>query len=98
MEKASFCFNTESDGRNIYGLCNYSVIDKEALSEHNQSKFQDAGYVKTDWWPAWRSPDPAFKKYERPASAGFWEGCVQNKSFADYVIAVYEDVVKLLEQ
>ena len=98
MEKASFCFNTESDGRNIYGLCNYSVIDKEALSEHNQSKFQDAGYVKTDWWPAWRSPDPAFKKYERPASAGFWEGCVQNKSFAEYVIAVYEDVVKLLEQ
>ena len=98
MEKASFCFNTESDGRNIYGLCNYSVIDKEALSEHHQSKFQDAGYVKTDWWPAWRSPDPVFKKYERPASAGFWEGCVQNKSFADYVIAVYEDVVKLLEQ
>ncbi len=98
MEKASFCFNTESDGRNIYGLCNYSVIDKEALSKHHQSIFQDAGYVKTDWWPAWRSPDPVFKKYERPASAGFWEGCVQNKSFADYVIAVYEDVVKLLEQ
>lgn len=95
-EKSSFCLDTENNGRIIYGLSNFNVTDKETLPEELFLRFKNAGYTNSDWWPAWRHLDSSFRRFERPASIGFWEVSVMDKSFASFVIDAYEEVEKLL--
>lgn len=95
-EKSSFCLDTENDGRIIYGLSNFNVTNKETLIEDALLRFKNAGYADGDWWPAWRYIDSSSRRFERPASADFWEISVMDKSFARFVIDAYEEVNSLL--
>ena len=97
ISKASFCFNTEGDGRNIYGICNRDAQDGEVLQDRVQKHLAEAGFRKSLWWPAYRYPNIENRKFSRTGSADFWEVCVPD-DFTQYVIATYEEVKGILRQ
>ena len=95
LKKSSFCFNTEGDGLNIYGVANYDVNDGEILSEATMARFAESGFKRTRWWPAYRNPAPNRRQYLKPASIEFWEVYVPN-DFVIYVKDAYEEVERIL--
>ena len=97
LHKSAFRFNTEGDGRNIYGIGNHDVQDGEVLPETALKRFHDANYKSSHWWPVYKYPIAEYQQYSRPASTDFWEIIVTNNDFVDYVIKSYEEVEEFLK-
>ncbi len=98
LTKASFRFNTEGDGRNIYGICNRDVNDGEILPEQVVARFSGFGnkvFRCSPWWPVWRYPAKERAMYYRTGSAFFWEVTVPG-SLAKYIIESYEEIERIL--
>lgn len=97
LKKSSFRFNTEGDGRNIYGIANYNANDGEVLPEAMLNRFAQSGFKSSLWWPVYRYPAQDHRRYLRPASADFWEVVVPD-DFASFVKEAYEEVVRILSE
>ena len=97
LQKSAFRFNTEGDGRNIYGVGNRNVQDGEVLPEATLKRFHDANFKSSHWWPVYKYPIAEYQQYSRPASTDFWEIIVTNNDFVDYVIKSYEEVEELIK-
>ena len=98
LEKSTFRFRTEGDGRNIYGISNINENAGEVLSEVRKKNFAKIQhYNSTRWWPEYRYPADEHQQFLRPEASGFWETVIP-KDFASYVIQAYEEVERLLQQ
>ena len=97
LRKSSFRFDTEGDGRNIYGISNYDANDGEVLPKAVLNRFGQSGFKPSPWWPVYRYPAQDRRRYLRPESVDFWEVVVPD-DFASFVKDAYEEVVRILSK
>lgn len=94
LSKVSYRFNTEGNGRNIYGICNYNSNDGDVFKVDDN---QLGDFKRSWWWPAYKYVDSnGYPAYYRTASDEFW---LDNNliGFFEYIIKTIDEVRSLID-
>jgi hypothetical protein len=59
----------------------------------NKAPFINNRFKETIWWPAWKYFNRSDLRY--PQNADFWNK-VKNGDFKNYLIEIFEEIIKLL--
>ena len=86
-----FYFKVELDKGLFYGIINKDKENPYRII--NKAPFINNRFKETIWWPAWKYFDRSDLRY--PQNADFWNK-VKNGDFKNYLIEIFEEIIKLL--